>query len=93
MGTEPIDETSLHASRRYVYDAILSAIMECLPGHTADQCHDEIAKAWNHLYGLIKLGRQMEDLNQATRPNDSPPIPDRDFQDMLIGHVEAILFD
>lgn len=50
MGTEPIDETSLHASRRYVYDAILSAIMECLPGHTADQCHDEIAKAWNHLY-------------------------------------------
>lgn len=45
------------------------------------------------LYGLIKLGRQMEDLNQATRPNDSPPIPDRDFQDMLIGHVEAILFD
>jgi cysteinyl-tRNA synthetase len=24
---------------------------------------------------------------------DRPPIPDRDFQDMLIGHVEAILFD
>jgi hypothetical protein len=80
----PINYDRLSNCREYVFNAMVSAVMEQRPNTAEEECQERILVAWSRLMDLAAMGRVMS-------LNDN----ERDYveQRILIAHLARVLMD